>query len=424
MTKQYTDNSLKIDEFQYQDKCQSSNLNQYHPPPSISNTNIHSSHKSLLKNQTFNIKKTKSFSESKKVLSFNLELPTSEKQQVNKNPIYKFSKIEEDQDQPSKYKSTEAMKIITPNKSDNVFNPIERRNKKYKSIVLIKKLNNTNLYENSELNDDKMSVLSKVSSNNPYCIIQSKIILDCDIKRAPTLKIEEMKGKILNNQTLIINAAGLINGLRNQRDGVSFFGFRQGEKNEIINDYIININDIEFTELRRFFAINFDLKTQRYYLRAINETKVNNKQMIYIKIDHSVSIEEKKFFLIGNSLISIEPMLNQYINPSINVYYRINIQIKIFAKNSDSLIQYMLDCYSEIKIGKDKKKCSVVISDSLVNDIQCIVKFEDEKWILETVNSEDNSKSWVWMILDEKYALKEITYCKISKYILRFSMYM
>lgn len=35
---------------------------------------------------------------------------------------------------------------------------------------------------------------------------------------------QDLEGEILKNETLYINAAGLENGLRNKRDGYSFFG--------------------------------------------------------------------------------------------------------------------------------------------------------------------------------------------------------
>ena len=51
------------------------------------------------------------------------------------------------------------------------------------------------------------------------------VILDSEIKNNPTLVLTDYEdGTLLNKETLIINAAGLQKGLRNMRDGYSFFG--------------------------------------------------------------------------------------------------------------------------------------------------------------------------------------------------------
>lgn len=72
-------------------------------------------------------------------------------------------------------------------------------------------------------------------------------------------------------------------------------------------------------------------------------------------------------------------------------------------------------------------KCAVVLNDPLVNDVQCIVKNEEDKWLLETVNNDEAGyKSGVWMVLDEKFAISDVgvANCKINKSVIRFSMYM
>lgn len=306
LSKQNSHNSSKGDKYQ----CHTLNSNHPHPHSLItnlsSNSNGRSQTKSLLKNPIFNFKLTNAFNnEPKKVLTFNTEVFSFEKKKHQK-PFLNLCSIDEGRES-SKSKSTQTMKIV---KSDETFNPFERRNKKYKSIVMIKKLNTKKLSSKTESNED-IQFLSKHSSNNPYCLIQSKVILDCDINRAPKLRIDEVKGKLLHGQSLTINAAGLVNGLRNQRDGVCFFGLSQGENCEIINDYIINRHDCGRTDQRRVFAVNFDLKTQTYYLRAIKETKAINKQMVHVRIESNVVIAEKKFVLIGSVLLSFESINTQ-----------------------------------------------------------------------------------------------------------------
>jgi hypothetical protein len=50
------------------------------------------------------------------------------------------------------------------------------------------------------------------------------VILDCEIENAKKLCLKDVEGDLLKGEKLYINAAGLQNGLRNMRDGHSFFG--------------------------------------------------------------------------------------------------------------------------------------------------------------------------------------------------------
>jgi hypothetical protein len=50
------------------------------------------------------------------------------------------------------------------------------------------------------------------------------VILDSEISQARKLLIEDEEGDLLFNHYLVIDASGLINGLRKKRDGYVFFG--------------------------------------------------------------------------------------------------------------------------------------------------------------------------------------------------------
>lgn len=53
---------------------------------------------------------------------------------------------------------------------------------------------------------------------------QNRIITEDEAKKAPKLLIEEIEGDIFNNNKLVINAMGLVNGQRKAKDGIVFFG--------------------------------------------------------------------------------------------------------------------------------------------------------------------------------------------------------
>ena len=65
------------------------------------------------------------------------------------------------------------------------------------------------------------------------------VILDSEIKNNPTFVLTDYEdGTLLNKETLIINAAGLQKGLRNMRDGYSFFGVVK----ELVSIYILTLH--------------------------------------------------------------------------------------------------------------------------------------------------------------------------------------
>ena len=53
------------------------------------------------------------------------------------------------------------------------------------------------------------------------------VITDLEVQRNPKLELYETEGNILDGKLVCINAAGMIGGLRNQRDGSTLFGYRR-----------------------------------------------------------------------------------------------------------------------------------------------------------------------------------------------------
>jgi hypothetical protein len=54
-----------------------------------------------------------------------------------------------------------------------------------------------------------------------------------EVQRSPKLELFETEGGILEGKTITINAAGMVNGLRNQRDGSSLFGYNRFDSQSV-----------------------------------------------------------------------------------------------------------------------------------------------------------------------------------------------
>jgi hypothetical protein len=108
---------------------------------------------------------------------------------------------------------------------------------------------------NSDINKDKAgpqnfkrdNTRQQTNKNKPedasvFDIVHStRNFTEEDIKKAPVLLIEELSGDVLRNIKLIINAGGLVNGIRKLKDGVAFFG-KNSKTENFVNDFELNMN--------------------------------------------------------------------------------------------------------------------------------------------------------------------------------------
>lgn len=145
---------------------------------------------------------------------------SNENEKANSNTTYNIQKIEVEY-QPFVTVKTFENSIIKYNKSLNKF----KSQNDFKDSLLFsitpeyKEDSNTNLSFNGYL-------------PNP------KVVLDIDIINNKQLIVKNYKGMLIgNNEKLIMNAAGLVNGLRKTRDGLSNFGYSQGKVMSILYDY-------------------------------------------------------------------------------------------------------------------------------------------------------------------------------------------
>lgn len=59
------------------------------------------------------------------------------------------------------------------------------------------------------------------------------VVTDLEVQRNPKLELYETEGNILDGKLICINAAGMIGGLRNQRDGSTLFGYRRFDQSNV-----------------------------------------------------------------------------------------------------------------------------------------------------------------------------------------------
>jgi len=159
---------------------------------------------------------------------------------------------------------------------------------------------NLQLY-NSNSNDfnNNLNDISNGNSNN--------IVITClEVQLNKKLKLVETEGNILDGRKIYINASGMVDGLRNKRDGSTLFGRLKYNNNRVriiliknhINDFILNMNQIN-ESVNTVFKIQFDRgiisltyqfnkDLQQYYLT--NETTKDESLVLFVHLDNKFVI--------------------------------------------------------------------------------------------------------------------------------------
>ena len=172
--------------------------------------------------------------------------------------------------------------------------------------------------DNGILNDSE-NISTKLSKKESFKKVNSLIsfsnfpiqIVQIDKKENKNLGPKLLlTGELFHNKEIVINVNGMIDGLRQKNDGVTYFGTK------IINDYrgvpyidfVINYqligekeeNDDSLTG--RIFNIYYQKRTNDYYLHLIHDSII-----MYYDINNLVYFDNEKdyYLLIGNVFITV-----------------------------------------------------------------------------------------------------------------------
>ena len=102
----------------------------------------------------------------------------------------------------------------------------------------------------------------------------------------------------MNKDRLEINAGGLINGLRNKKDGFTYFGTQVKMNDEVMIDYKINTENLFIGKIdnennggenangQGIFVFLIYYKSGKYYIRACRDKKDSvSFSLLKVKID-------------------------------------------------------------------------------------------------------------------------------------------
>ena len=245
----------------------------------------------------------------------------------------------------------------------------------------------------------------KKKKKNEINLDFDNVILDEEIELAPKLTLTDYNNSNLFNGKIIkIDASGCNEGLRQKRDGMTIFGLKENEKDKIINDIIVNLEENNNFELSKLFVIYYDRKKISYFIQNLNNDIRNNKLIMYIRVyDTYINDEQNynlKYFLLGHTIISISILEDNSLN------------IKVFDNQKD---EYDNKCSeykfhtsnSPISIGRER--CLININQKFISRIHANLIYNSYKnqWKIVDGNGKGKfSSHGTWIILsDHKFEL-------------------
>ena len=245
----------------------------------------------------------------------------------------------------------------------------------------------------------------KKKKKNEIKLDFDNVILDEEIELAPKLTLTDYNNSNLFNGKIIkIDASGCNEGLRQKRDGMTIFGLKENEKDKIINDIIVNLEENNNFELSKLFVIYYDRKKISYFIQNLNNDIRNNKLIMYIRVyDTYINDEQNynlKYFLLGHTIISISILEDNSLN------------IKVFDNQKD---EYDNKCNeykfhtsnSPISIGRER--CLININQKFISRIHANLIYNSYKnqWKIVDGNGKGKfSSHGTWIILsDNKFEL-------------------
>ena len=222
---------------------------------------------------------------------------------------------------------------------------------------------NTNININTHY-DNNINIIDNLMDNNG----EEKVCLDLEILNSWNLPI---------GLQLHIDQYGLKNSIRNEKDGIAYFGYQTEEDlntNPYI-DYLLGPKDQEYDEqfIGKHFQIRFDQDTKKYYIKDLG-----NGFGTFIKLINELKIKDNLLINIGETY-----MVFSFINDNEE-----QLIIKIFTGDEQcNTYTFNSDNQTCIIVGRDSSLCDVVIDDKMLSRMHCYLNYKenhnDKGWFIK-----------------------------------------
>lgn len=248
-------------------------------------------------------------------------------------------------------------------------------------------LNNSLLNNSMSYNSRMMMMKRDIKSPDDIVLTyMSSIrqITDEEIENSPELIVTQEDGNILKKgkgERIIINAAGLVEGGRQARDGIVILGINEKFSHDIDLNLTKNSSYEALKKYPYLCAIYFQKSSKRYYIKACSGGE-KDSEILFIKLhkNYVYPMTEIEFIFIANSVFQLIPLQDG----------TLEISILAAKKNVTDVTKNIYRRQEVITIGKESN---------------CTYSFPDEKCVSHintTIYYDDKINGWVIRDGDKK----------------------
>jgi len=218
-----------------------------------------------------------------------------------------------------------------------------------------------------------------------------------------------VSSSVLSTKTVFnINAQGLENSVRNELDGITFFG-NENDKEFLSNDFVFQTQMEEEKSKGRHFVIHFNPDNLKYYIKDLG---LGTGTLLRIKTD--TILKNNTLINIGESYFSVTfGNSDEEANNSADTSNMITI--KACSGNTKYAPLNFQPSKTAIRIGRNPD-CEVTINDNLLSRFHCYIEYNNiVGWIIKdgyTVKNKDiyehcYSTNGTWMYLNDDFPIHE-----------------
>lgn len=247
--------------------------------------------------------------------------------------------------------------------------------------------------------------------------INSLKINEENFQNKPTLKISDVEGNLLNNETLIVNAFGLVNSERKKKDGIVFFGIKKESTNNNnttdLVDYHLNevlMKDFKDKIPNPMFAICYNAEHNDYFFNYCKKKGSNSyPSVILLKLDKPLILKKTETITLGTVFFELKTDKNDITITKLESDGKSQIK-EVLKFNSDST--------KEITIGRDSN-CTINVNNKSLSRVNATIKFiklplkeilslnasNSSKIYSQLLDSDINENSLIrfWLLIDGTY---------------------
>jgi hypothetical protein len=238
---------------------------------------------------------------------------------------------------------------------------------------------NNNNNENNSNNEENILLMDTLPS--PVDIEKIKKVYSSSKKLILEIMTNDISDKF---NSIEINPYGYINSKRGKKDGITFFGYQNGD---IGVDYQLKSSDNYFYEDSfngKHFMIKFNPDDLNYYIKDLGRgfgTFIKIQEWTELKNNLLLNIGENYLvFSIGDDEEENEKEEenNKIDNKKENSFY---LNVKVFSTKTQKIFTLTPD-NCPVTIGRSSDN-GIVIDDDMLSRIHCTIDFDKDKWYIQ-----------------------------------------